>query len=202
MGRRWGIRVPLGFENSVEVPVENSQLGLSIRCRAARLPAQPGCRTEAAAGLPDVNPGHRLVGSQEAYQSLSVTPTYARTTVMVHPRHSGSSDSDPRAIPRLTRPPGRHAAQPPSQPSASRSSGGPGPGCCTTAGSVTSPNSPGPTPAQLADPRRLPCSYADDWVRRATEIYEATKTQGWDPDEDPEGFDDLIARFRLNPAAL
>jgi helicase len=57
-------------------------------------------------------------------------------------------------------------------------------------------------PAQLADPRRLPRSYVDDWVRRAGEIYEATKTQGSDPAEDPEGFDELVARFRLDPAAL
>jgi helicase len=57
-------------------------------------------------------------------------------------------------------------------------------------------------PAQLADPRRLPRSYVDDWVRRAGEIYEATKTQGSDPGEDPAGFDELVARFRLDPAAL
>ncbi|HUB21440.1 MAG TPA: DEAD/DEAH box helicase [Streptosporangiaceae bacterium] len=55
-------------------------------------------------------------------------------------------------------------------------------------------------PAQLVD-SRLPRAYLDDWVQKATEIFEATKTQP-DRDENPEGFDDLVARFRLDPAAL
>jgi len=57
-------------------------------------------------------------------------------------------------------------------------------------------------PAQLADPRRLPHAYVEDWVKRAAEIFEAAKTQAPDRDENPEGFDDLMARFRLDPAAL
>lgn len=57
-------------------------------------------------------------------------------------------------------------------------------------------------PAQLADPRRLPRAYVEDWVKRAAEIFEAAKTQAPDRDENPEGFDDLVARFRLDPAAL
>jgi len=57
-------------------------------------------------------------------------------------------------------------------------------------------------PAQLADPRRLPRAYVEDWVKRAVKIFEATKTQAPDRDENPEGFDDLVARFRLDPAAL
>lgn len=57
-------------------------------------------------------------------------------------------------------------------------------------------------PAQLADPRRLPRAYVEDWVKRAAEIFEAAKTQAPDRDHNPEGFDDLVARFRLDPAAL
>lgn len=57
-------------------------------------------------------------------------------------------------------------------------------------------------PAQLADPRRLPRAYVEDWMKRAAEIFEATKAEAPDRDENPEGFDDLVARFRLDPAAL
>jgi len=56
-------------------------------------------------------------------------------------------------------------------------------------------------PARIAD-SRLPRAYLEGWIRRATEIFEATKTQGSDRDENPGGFDDLVARFRLDPAAL
>lgn len=56
-------------------------------------------------------------------------------------------------------------------------------------------------PAQLAD-SRLPRAYLEGWIRRAAEIFEASKAQGPDRDENPEGFDDLVARFRLDPAAL
>jgi len=58
-------------------------------------------------------------------------------------------------------------------------------------------------PADLADPRRLPRAYVADWIQRAREIVEATKAGGGsDPEANPEGFDDLVARFRLDPAAL
>lgn len=57
-------------------------------------------------------------------------------------------------------------------------------------------------PSGLADPRRLPLSYATDWVRRAREICAATQLPGSDAEESPAGFDDLVARFRLDPAAL
>ena len=57
-------------------------------------------------------------------------------------------------------------------------------------------------PARLADPRRLPLSYAEDWVRRAGEICAATQLAGAETEETPAGFDDLVARFRLDPAAL
>lgn len=56
--------------------------------------------------------------------------------------------------------------------------------------------------ADLADPRRLPRAYVDDWVKRAAEIFAATKAQVSGRDQNPEGFDDLVARFRLDPAAL
>ena len=42
-------------------------------------------------------------------------------------------------------------------------------------------------PAQLADPRRLPRAYVEDWVKRAAEIFEAAKTQVPDRDENPNG---------------
>lgn len=57
-------------------------------------------------------------------------------------------------------------------------------------------------PAQLSDPRRLPLSYAADWVGRAREICDATQSPESGREENPEGFDDLVARFRLDPAAL
>ncbi len=57
-------------------------------------------------------------------------------------------------------------------------------------------------PAYLADPRRLPERFVRDWVTRAREIVQARAVAGADRDEDEAGIDELVARFRLDPAAL
>lgn len=57
-------------------------------------------------------------------------------------------------------------------------------------------------PAQLADPRRAPLRYVTEWVEKAGQIQREMQESGADRDGDPEGFDDLIAKFRLDPAAL
>jgi hypothetical protein len=57
-------------------------------------------------------------------------------------------------------------------------------------------------PSQLADPRRVPFRYAADWVERARQIHEAALMSAVDREEDPAEFDELVARFRLDPAAL
>jgi helicase len=60
----------------------------------------------------------------------------------------------------------------------------------------------GADPSQLADPRRVPLRYAADWVERARQIHEAALMSAVDREEDPAEFDELVARFRLDPAAL
>lgn len=57
-------------------------------------------------------------------------------------------------------------------------------------------------PADLADPRRVPLRYVTDWVQRARQIDDARAVAAADRDEDSAEFDELIARFRLDPAAL
>lgn len=57
-------------------------------------------------------------------------------------------------------------------------------------------------PRQLADPRRAPRSYVAEWVEKASQIRQEARERGADRDGDPETFDDLIAKFRLDPAAL
>jgi replicative superfamily II helicase len=60
----------------------------------------------------------------------------------------------------------------------------------------------GADPSQLADPRRVPFRYAADWIERARQIQEAALMSDADREEDPAEFDELVARFRLDPAAL
>ena len=57
-------------------------------------------------------------------------------------------------------------------------------------------------PAQLADPRRVPLGYAADWVARARQIQAATLSPEPGREDGPAGFDDIVARFRIDPAAL
>ena len=57
-------------------------------------------------------------------------------------------------------------------------------------------------PAQIADPRRVPLRYVTDWVERARQIHSARAVAAADRDEAPAEVDYLIARFRLDPAAL
>lgn len=57
-------------------------------------------------------------------------------------------------------------------------------------------------PATLADPRRAPESLIREWVERAREIHEARAVATADRIEADAEFDELTARFRLDPAAL
>ncbi|WP_192909584.1 DEAD/DEAH box helicase [Gandjariella thermophila] len=57
-------------------------------------------------------------------------------------------------------------------------------------------------PAALADPRRVPLAYLTDWVDRARQLHAARAVAVADRDEHPAEFDELVARFRVDPAAL
>jgi len=57
-------------------------------------------------------------------------------------------------------------------------------------------------PAYLADPRRLPERFLREWVERAREIVKAHTVAGAGLEEDDAEIDELVARFRLDPAAL
>jgi replicative superfamily II helicase len=57
-------------------------------------------------------------------------------------------------------------------------------------------------PDTLADPRRAPATLVRDWVERAQEIHRARAVATADRDEADAEFDELVARFRLDPAAL
>jgi helicase len=57
-------------------------------------------------------------------------------------------------------------------------------------------------PTRLADPKRVPETFVREWVSHAQEIHQARAVARADKEEaDPE-FDELISRFRLDPAAL
>ncbi len=57
-------------------------------------------------------------------------------------------------------------------------------------------------PRKLADPRRAPESLVREWVERAREVHQARAVAIADREEaDPE-FDELVARFRVDPDAL
>lgn len=57
-------------------------------------------------------------------------------------------------------------------------------------------------PVAVADPRRAPEALVRQWVARATEIFKARAVASADREEaDPE-FDELVARFRIDPMAI
>jgi len=57
-------------------------------------------------------------------------------------------------------------------------------------------------PTTLADPRRAPEALVREWVDRAREIHTARAIAVADRVEADQEFDELVARFRLDPAAL
>jgi hypothetical protein len=57
-------------------------------------------------------------------------------------------------------------------------------------------------PPRLADPRRAPEALVKGWVTRAKEIFTARAVASADREEAEQEFDELVARFRLDPAAL
>lgn len=57
-------------------------------------------------------------------------------------------------------------------------------------------------PGELADPRRMPEALVRQWVERAREIQRARVVAMADREEADEEFDELVARFRVDPAAL
>lgn len=57
-------------------------------------------------------------------------------------------------------------------------------------------------PAKLADPRRAPEGLVRGWVERAREIQRARAVAVADRQEADEEFDQLVARFELDPDAL
>jgi len=60
----------------------------------------------------------------------------------------------------------------------------------------------GADPRKLSDPRRAPEALVRLWVERAQEIYQARAVATADRQEAEAEFDELVARFRLDPAAL
>lgn len=60
----------------------------------------------------------------------------------------------------------------------------------------------GADPAQIADARRAPEAFTRDWVERAKEIHQARAVAVADRDLAGEEFDELVARFQLDPAVL
>ncbi|HXF73414.1 MAG TPA: DEAD/DEAH box helicase [Actinomycetota bacterium] len=57
-------------------------------------------------------------------------------------------------------------------------------------------------PAALADPRRAPGSLVRRWVEQAREIHRARAVATADREEADQEFDELVARFRVDPDAL
>jgi replicative superfamily II helicase len=57
-------------------------------------------------------------------------------------------------------------------------------------------------PVAVANPRRVPAALIRQWVDRAREIQEARTLPTADQEEAAAEFDELVARFRLDPAAL
>lgn len=58
------------------------------------------------------------------------------------------------------------------------------------------------SPSELSDPRRAPEVLVKGWVERAKEIHQARAIAFADREEADEEFDELVARFRLDPDAL
>ena len=57
-------------------------------------------------------------------------------------------------------------------------------------------------PAELADPKRAPEAFVREWVSRTQEIHQARAVAKADGEESDPELDELISRFRLDPAAL
>jgi helicase len=57
-------------------------------------------------------------------------------------------------------------------------------------------------PVHLADPRRAPVAVTRAWVDKAREIHNARAVARADGQEADQEFDELVSRFRLDPAAL
>lgn len=57
-------------------------------------------------------------------------------------------------------------------------------------------------PQRLADPRRAPEGLVRQWVERAKEIQQARAVAAADMEEADAEFDELVARFRMDPDAL
>jgi helicase len=54
----------------------------------------------------------------------------------------------------------------------------------------------------IADPRRLPAALVRSWIERAREMERARPAAGSDGTIAPDALDDLVAGFRIDPAAL
>ncbi|HEX6938257.1 MAG TPA: DEAD/DEAH box helicase [Longimicrobiales bacterium] len=54
----------------------------------------------------------------------------------------------------------------------------------------------------IADPRRLPPALVRSWIERAREMARARSTASGDGTAAPDALDDLVAIFRIDPAAL
>jgi helicase len=57
-------------------------------------------------------------------------------------------------------------------------------------------------PAQIADVRRAPLGLTKSWVERAREIHNARATAAADRDLADAEFDEIVARFRIDPEAI
>ena len=57
-------------------------------------------------------------------------------------------------------------------------------------------------PAKLGDPKSAPEAFVREWVSHAREIHQARAVAAADREEADREFDELISRFRLDPAAL
>ena len=57
-------------------------------------------------------------------------------------------------------------------------------------------------PGDIADPRRAPQKYVREWIHLAKEIHQARAVARADREEADTEFDELVARFQLDPAAL
>lgn len=57
-------------------------------------------------------------------------------------------------------------------------------------------------PAELADPRRAPEAYVRAWIEQARRIHDARAPAETDRDEAAAELDEIVSRFRIDPAAL
>src|SRR5690606_41590163 len=57
-------------------------------------------------------------------------------------------------------------------------------------------------PGEIADPRRAPAALVAQWIEQARKIHDARAVSIADREEADAEFDELVARFRIDPAAL